>query len=278
MVNEYVKSLNKEFIIEPYEGDGRNNSYKRAMKYIEDVQKLLPEIDQYASRLLGWAECIPCLKESYVNNGIDEDIFYHTMQDFVFKIKECRDVHGAFGLFVDWFFLFFELKMFALGRFQYEIYPFAYEAYSNDKITIKKGDTVYYCHIPSGGKLTMDMCMDSFQKAYEFFKPKLTNDIMPIISCTWLLYKPYIDRIYPENSNIKQFAGLFDIIDLIGTGNEFEDSWRVFNQIYTGSTKDLPSDNTLRRNFIKYIEDGGDFGYGYGIILYDGEKRKIVNQ
>ena len=115
-------------------------------------------------------------------------------------------------------------------------------------------------------------------KAYEFFKPQLKEDIIPIISNTWLLYKPYIDNVYPEGSNLKKFAGLFDIIDEISRGNDFSDSWRVFGKMYNGSTKDFPSDNTLRRNFIKYINEKNEFGNGYGIILYDGKKKRIINR
>ena len=122
------------------------------------------------------------------------------------------------------------------------------------------------------------MCMDSFHQAYEFFKPNLSGDIIPIISITWLLYQPYIDKVFPENSNLLQFANMFDVVKSSSSGNAFYDGWRVFNKMYDGTTKDLPTDNTLRRNFIDYINNGGDFGCGYGIILYDGKNKKIINR
>ena len=78
------------------------------MDFIKKVQDALPEIDEYASRLLGWMMCVPYLKESYIKNKIDEDIFYQSMRDFYFKYNECNDVYKTNGLFVDWFFLFFE--------------------------------------------------------------------------------------------------------------------------------------------------------------------------
>ena len=70
---------------------------------------------------------------------------------------------------------------------------------------------------------------------------------------------------------------MFDIIDTTSTGNVFDDGWRVFNKMYEGTTKDLPVDNSLRLRFVEYINSGGDFGYGYGIILYDGKQKKIIN-
>ena len=99
----------------------------------------------------------------------------------------------------------------------------------------------------------------------------------PLICFSWLLYKPYAEHVFPAGSNLKKFADLFDVIAEVNHGDNFEDAWRVFNQPYTGSTKDLPADNTLRRNFIQYINDGGSFGDGYGIILYNGKEKRIIN-
>ena len=199
------------------------------------------------------------------------------MKDFSYKAKECKTVYGICGLFVNWFFLFFELKEFSLGRLQYEVYPMGYD-YSYKNIQLKRGDRVYSCHIPSSGKLTYDMCMDSFQSAYEFFKTRLMGDIIPIVCCSWLLYKPFVDKVYPENSNIMHFAKLFDHIISDSAGNAFHDGWRVFGKEFDGTTEGLPADTALQRRFIKYINDGGDFGYGYGIILYDGKNKRIINQ
>lgn len=276
LVKEYMEGANLAPLL-PYKDGERNASEGRAIRYIESVQKKLPEIDQYASRLLAWLNCVPYLNQSFKKYGISDDIFYESMKDFSYKLKECRDVYGTIGLFVDWFFLFCDLKLFALGRLQYEVCAFIHDEYSHDEFKLKKGDTVYYCHISSSGKLTTDMCMDSFQKAYEFFKPQLRCNIIPIVTHTWLLYKPYMEHVFPKGSNLERFVKLFDVIESSSTGCQFNDCWRVFNKMYEGTTIGLPSDNTLRRNFIRYINDGGDFGGGYGVILYDGENRKIIN-
>lgn len=276
LVKEYMEGI-KEAPLLPYKTGEREASEQRAMRYIESVREKLPEIDQYASRLLAWLNCVPYLNESFKKYGISDDVFFESMKDFLYKLKECKNVYGTVGLFVDWFFLFMDLKLFAFGRLQYEVSSFIHDEYLHDELKLKKGDTVYYCHIPSSGKLTTDMCMDSFQKAYEFFKPQLRGNILPIVSHTWLFYKPYIGRVFPEGSNIERFVKLFDVIKSSSTGCRFNDCWRVFNKMYEGKTIGLPSDNTLRQNFIKYIDEGGDFGGGYGVILYNGKSRKIIN-
>ena len=276
VVNEYVSGLSKDAFV-PYVGNGRSQSLQRANLFIQQVHEAIPDGNEFVLNLVAWLNCIPHLYDSYKQLGISDDIFLEAMRDFSYKARECKTVYGVCGLFVNWFFLFFELKEVALGRLQFEVYQFDYDEYTYRDVQLKKGDRVYSCHIPSSGKLTCDMCMESFQQAYEFFKSDLPGDVIPIICASWLLYQPFVDKVFPENSNLSKFAKLFDVIDNKSSGNEFHDGWRVFNKMYEGTTKDLPADNTLRRNFIEYINAGGDFGYGYGVILYDGNKKKIVN-
>ena len=121
--------------------------------------------------------------------------------------------------------------------------------------------------------------MDSLQKAYEFFKKrgKIEGNVMRIFCASWLLYTPYVENIFPEGSNLHKFAEMFDVY-LDSEREDFSDCWRIFGKKYEGTTEGLPSDTTLRRNFIKYINEGKSFGNGYGVILYDGEQRKIINK
>ena len=277
LAEKYLDGAQKEMFV-PYEEDQRNEAIGNAVAYTESVQKALPEIDGYKSRFLGWLVCLPYLKQKFEKHGLCDDIFYESARDFVYKLRECKAVYGTDGFFVDWFFLFFDLKLFAFGRLQYEIATFESEKYSCGPVELKKGDVVYSCHIPSGGRLSMEMCMESFQRAYDFFRPQLNGSVMPIVCDTWLFYEPYLDCVFPKGSNLEQFIKLFDIIHNTCTGDKFNDCWRVFDKMYEGNADNLPQDNTLRRNFVRYIKDGGDFGYGYGILLYDGEKREIISK
>ena len=276
IAKEYMSGLQIMPFV-PYEGNGRQLSLEKANLFIKQVQEKIPEENQYVLNLLAWLHCVPYLHTIYRQFHINENIFYETMKDLSYKAKECKNVYGVCGFFVNWFFLFFELKAFSMGRLQFEVYPFDYDEYVFESVHLKKRDRVYFCHIPSSGRLTQEQCMESFQKAYDFFEADRSGDVIPIISHTWLLYQPYIDKVFPPNSNLKKFANLFEVTDTTSTGNDFYDCWRVFNKIYEGTAKGLPADNTLRRNFIQYIEAGGDFGIGHGIILYNGKTKKIIN-
>ena len=276
LVSEYIAGLKiKPFV--PYEGNEWELSNERTKAFIKRVQDMMPEENKYSAALVAWVNCVPYLYDIYKRYNIDENVFYESINDFSYKVNECKNLYGVCGVFTNWFFSFFDLKLFSLGRLQYQPFGFEYDNYTCGDVNIIKNDVVYYCHIPSGGKLTIEMCMESFHKAYEFFRPKIFGDVIPIICSSWLLYKPYVECVFPQQSNMLKFAELFDIIDSISNDKDFKPCWRVFNKRFDGTTNGLPADNTLRRNFIKYINDGGDFGTGYGVALYDGKKRKIIN-
>lgn len=275
-VEEYVSYIPEEFLSYYKEGQ-RAETEKRTTAFTDAVESELSELNKYTARLLGWLNCIPYLHERYRKHNISDEIFYDTMKDFSYKIRECQDVYNVIGLFVNWFFIFFDMQIVALGRLQYHINVFLNDEYSQSGYTLKKGDRVYACHIPSSGKLTPEMCMDSLHRAYEFFKPNLKDDILPVVCNTWLFYNPY-KEVFPKESNLSKFVNLFDIISNKSSGNEFGDFWRIFNRVEIGNPDELPEDSSLRRNFKNYIKKGGDFGSGYGVLLYNGVTGEIINR
>ncbi len=277
-VEEIAKSYKKELgnaPFEPFDAKTLWETFNRSKDIAQTVEDIASE-HGYTLQLIFWLYLLPDMEEKYKKCGIDMQIFLDTAADISYKIKECKDVYGVVGVFTSWFFIEQELKLFALGRLQYDIRTYELEDYHLGDYTLTKGDTMYSCHIPSAGPLREEDCIASFKKAYEFFGgAKHKGGILPIHCQSWLLYPPYIEKVYIEGSNVKKFARMFDIIKQIERGNEFSDCWRVFNKMYEGTSKGLPDDNSLRRNMINYIDDYGVFGIGEGIILFDGEK--IIN-
>ncbi|MBE7025929.1 MAG: hypothetical protein E7408_07755 [Ruminococcaceae bacterium] len=250
---------------------------KDSEEFVQKAIETAPECDnQYILQLLFWLYCVPFAKEHYEKNNISEEVLYNTMQDLTCKTRECKEVHGKVGCYSPWFYLHFSYVYFGLGRLQFYVENYTHAPYSKKGYTIKTGDRIYSCHIPSGSKLTEEKCMESFQKAYEFFKPELKGDILPLICASWLLYPPYIERVFPKGSNMERFAKLFDIIGQNETGQRFSECERIFGVPYEGNTNGFPDDNTLRRNMIAYMNSGSASGHGIGIILYDGEKKRIL--
>lgn len=233
--------------------------------------------EDHMLQYLFWLHCVPYGRKFFSLLGIDEAVFTASMNDLNYKTRECLKVKGHLGVFTNWFFLFFDMKLFALGRLQYELSRFPYDSYTAGGYTLRQGDTVYYCHIPSSGPLKPELVRDSFRRAYAFFKKDLPGTVLPVITHTWLLYPPYQGITFPEGSNIANFAKLFDILS-VDTSTEFKNCWNVFDIDYPGNTESLPADTSMRRRFIDYINNSGSFGSAYGVLLYDGEKDILLNR
>ena len=177
------------------------------------------------------------------------------------KIAECRQVYGIHGSFTFFEFKrYFQCTAFTLGRLSFEARPVPFDY----RDICKNGDTVIGCHIPSSGPLRMNEVEESFRQAYEFYG---IEGKMIVTCSSWLLYPPFYREVFPENSNLRRFYELFDVVEhrecsYDGIG------WRVFGTMETDLDK-LPLETTLQRNLHAYMKNGGSMGSGYGILIRD---------
>ena len=212
----------------------------------------------------------PALRERYAEKGIDEAIFWKSIEDMRWKLRECMDCEEVWGTFVPhWYRGFFEMTRFGLGRFQFEEADFDADYYEKCGNTLKRGDTVINFHIPSAGPLTDEKRLDSYKQAYKFFGGK-DGEPTAFVCGSWLLYEGHREFL-PENSNILRFMDDFDIIRSADR-EKFSDGWRVFGKYSNGPVDDLPEDTSIRRAFKQRLQQGKPTGYGYGVFFFDGEK------
>ena len=282
--NEALAQLAADYMSEngqhsdtPYTPEEFTKKRDRAQSCLLRARAICPSIHKYTAELLFWLHCVPHAEKYYRENGIRESVFWDSMYDLVCKTRMCRKNYDIVGVYIDWFYLIFDYQVFALGRLQFYTERFEADCYQWQDITLKRGDPVYSCHIPANGKLDIDACMDSFQQAYEFFKDKLSSCVIPITCESWLLYPPYVQKVFVKDSNMARFAALFDIIGQHSTGKRFLDARNVFGRFIDDDIASLPRQTRLQQNFIHFIEEGNDFGSGYGILLYDGVQRRILN-
>ena len=274
LAKEYMTYAPKQFMV-PYREGERAVSTLRRDAFLYEARQIAE--NAYMADLLFWLHCLPDVRQRYQEMGIPDKIFWETMSDIACKIQECRMRYGVCGVASNWYMLHFDWKIVAFGRLQYQIRDFIEESYVWGDYRLQKGDPVYAIHIPSSGKLLPELCMDSLQQAYEFLKGQLEGNILPVVCNSWLLYPPYVQNVFPEGSNMKAFAQMFDVIRQIPS-EAFGDGWRIFGPAYQGKPEGLPENNSLRRNMVRYIKNGGGFGYGLGVLLYDGEQQKIINR
>lgn len=217
------------------------------------------------------------LYKRYLKQGISEEIFYDTIKDLKYKLIECIDCKGYVGTFVPhWFERFYRLERFALGRFQYDFTDTDREIVTPSGVRIKKGTKVLFLHIPSSGvPLTDDVRMDSYKKAYDFFKDTsyVKNGKIVFVCHSWLLYKKHYEFL-PQNSNILKFMNDFYIYDQYISDIK-EDLWRIFGKLDKLPYNELPEDTSLKRAYKNWLIKKNETGGGVGVIVFDGEK--IIN-
>lgn len=237
------------------------------------IRQLAPELLPETADLMFLLECTGYLLEGYRAAGLPEEMFYNAMEDIRCKTEECLAVKGIFGTFVIfWYPGFFAMTRFAFGRLQFDVTRHSKEDRTVCGHTITQGDLVLQCHIPSAGPLPHDACLDSYRRAYEFFRKDLKDGLLVIRCGSWMLLPDYQPMFRECAPNIYRFARDFRLFKRNET-EEFRDGWRVFNTDVVGrNTAGLPGDTRLRRGFLRYIADGGTFGSGDGYLLFDGEK------
>ncbi len=247
--------------------------YERMLEELSEISG----VHMYTTGLAFLLYCARSLKYLYDIKGLPEDIFYDSISDITCKYNECMTVYGVHGVFTYlWFGRFFTLKLFALGRLEYGINEFIFDSFTtkNGKHTIKRGERIYDCHIPSRGRFPLNEVMASFKKAYAFFVNTgeiKEGELMPVCCHSYLLY-PDNKHLFKEGSNIRNFVELFEIVpESVETKEDNPDFWRIFGKKYEKGLKDYPKDTTLRKSVAEHIEGGGCMGIAYGILYFDGE-------
>lgn len=243
--------------------------------YLELLDKVCEKcgIHEYTVHLVFLLYCAKSLRNTYIFNGYDKDMYLCVLHDLYCKLEECKTLYGICGTFVfrRWFRRFYTGKLFGMGRLEIGISTFPHDEYNG----VKKGDLCFDCHIPSGGRLALEDVYASFKKAYGFYKKNgiLKGDIMTVTCHSWILY-PETAKVFAPESNLRKFAELFDV-KRVEDDPKNEDFWRIFGVEYDENFEKAPQDTSLRKNLIAYLKNGGNLGAGIGVLQFDGEK--IVN-
>jgi hypothetical protein len=247
--------------------DGESDSVFEELDVLAETM----EVHTYSMSMLLLLWCSEPLLERYGWEDISEDIFWDTIYDLHCKLMECFEVYGIWGTFVrTWYPGFYQMNRFALGRLQYEYSDFLLEEYEADGNLVKKDDRVINMHIPSSGSFSKEIRLDSYKKAFEFYKDDFGGRPIPMVCDSWLLY-PKHREFLPEHLNIRSFMEDFTYIK----GSEedkFNNAWRVFGKDSDKAPDELPQNTSLQKAFAKYLMAGGKTGSGYGVFFFDGEK------
>lgn len=234
-------------------------------------------LSPYTVWLLFLIEAAQTAREDFRKEGISEEIFWDTFSDLRCKALECYDIHQVWGTFVaSWYPIFYSRRLVKLGRLEYETHPYYWEEpYIWRDLCVKKGDPVKSIHIPSSGEpFDQAVRLDSYRRAYDFFREELDGGPLVCICHSWLLYPPY-GKLLSSTSNIASFQRDFDIIGQDSRAS-FDDGWRLFGPDWQQPTAALPERTSMQRAFKRHLLAGGPTGVGRGVLIFDG--KRIVNQ
>lgn len=195
--------------------------------------------------------------ETFQEKGIADQIYFDTFSDFRIWNEECQKKYGICGLTeCEWLSLPLELKIFRLGRLQFE--PICLEkAVETEKYTLPEGTKVLNVHIPEDGRLDAEACLDSFAKAEKFF-----GETFEAFVCESWLVSPKLKELLNEDSNIIKFMELFENYGIVYPFRQAEQ--RVFGEI-SEQKEDYPERTSLQRALKKYVLDGKEPGMGQGV-------------
>lgn len=213
-------------------------------------------------------------EKEYIRRGIPMSVFWNTAKDFKYKNRECIANKGVAGIFVlSWYAGILNAAKFALGRFQYVLGEFPRDFTTSCGMEIKMGTPCLHVHIPSSKTpITDDVRMDSYKKAYEFYKDVRQGDCILLVCHSWLL-DPTLEEILPETSNIVKFMKDFEIMMVEEqTAETYNNAWRIFGPAADGDIKDWPENTSMQRAIKKHFSEGKKLGVGEGVIVFDGEK------
>lgn len=214
------------------------------------------------------------LRQTYAVKNVSEEIYLRSMDDLHCKNAECVECKGVPGTFVaGWYDRFFRFTRFGLGRFQFETHDFwdADEYKSSCGYVVKRGDPVVGMHIPSSGiPLTDEVRLDSYRRAYKFYRDYFKSDYAVFTCGSWLLYDKQREFL-PAGSNILKFLGDFELLHSEDS-DSFGDAWRVFGHWADLPLEQWPTDTSLRAAYVNRLKAGKKTGHGNGVIIFDGEK------
>jgi GNAT-like C-terminal domain/N-acyltransferase N-terminal domain len=228
------------------------------------------------------------LRKFYDSAEIPEAILRDTLSDFLLWISDYKARQGRWGFKEQsWLTTHFTGRLFKLGRLQFErrLYGHPYRFYHHREnarikwqgldeeplpgtdwtMILKTGDPTLFVHIPATGPLGADSCSESFARAFPFFKTHFPEFSPHAFECSsWLLDPQLQDHLSPT-SNIVQFLNRWHLTPEPGATDK-QTIERVFGDV-DENTETWPRTTSLQRAMLAFIEAGGMWKMGAGVIF-----------
>ena len=209
------------------------------------------------SKLAAVLYTLPEVYRNYVKKGIPAEVFFDTFSDIAIWCHNAYVQYCVNGLVnIHWIAKHLSMKIFRIGRLQYEFSRFAVLPHAGIKNVLKcpyrMGEKCITLHIPQGEKLDTDSCLYSLKSANAFFEtffPEYEYRCYTVI--TWLL-NPDLVKVLGSDSNIVKFGKMFTLLGYVADSDMNER--RVFG--YKKDRANYVADNALRKYTLDRIKKG----------------------
>ena len=242
----------------------------RIKKNLADVQVEFKPDDEFKDKssqfgAFVYTLAIEDMEKLYQEKNISHDIFIDTISDWTVWINRHHEWTGEWGFTqYGWLIRHIRGDLFKLGRLQFETATAEFGGLDSPPEELKLGDPFLSVHIPRGGKLDEDACLDSFEWAKKFF-PNVLNYNFKVFGCFSWLFDPVFENLLTSDSNIVKFQKLFKVGRYWESYGGLE---YVFVNITKENIKDAPTDTYFRKKLARYVSIGGimQSGAGYRLV------------
>lgn len=251
------------------------DGFKNLKEKFFDNGFIIDHIDRYAdsvgepNRMVRLAFCLYCVDrmyDIYKQKGLSDRVYLDSLIDLRVWALTCMRNYGEWGMEeFKWLQHALRGKVIRMGRLQFEENVYEYGPdYNAHGVSLKRDDPVIGVHIPEDGPFTTEQRLDAYKQAYKYFGN-------PVFVCeSYLLYPPQYDFLKPE-SNIIKFMNEFEVVH-VHEDRFRQDMWRIFGLRERYDPKELPRETSLQRGYAEHLEKTNVNGWGYGVLIFDGEK------
>lgn len=141
--------------------------------------------------------------------------------------------------------------------------PRRYEKAQWEKI-LSEGDIVLDMHIPGGGGMTPERCIDSFRKAAAFFRKKYPGKFNPVILSHSWIFNTQFEKKLPE-SNLAKLMRECYLFPASSYGRD--GMFFLFGRDDFRDLSEAPRDTSVRRAMLEILESGERLRTG-GMLLF----------
>ena len=131
---------------------------------------------------------------------------------------------------------------------------------------LHKDDTVLDIHIPAGGNMGPDICIDALRRARDFFKRCFPHRVPRAFVCASWIFSPLLEEALPQNANLVRFLSETHLVPVPQTGPA--SLWFIFFQNKFDPAS-APRETSIQRAMLDYLAGGRMWRDGGMFLMLD---------